>query len=375
MNVENAAKMYAGEVVYIYAFDVSYDMKREPIYQILSQPVHDYSIGPSKRNPKYQFFYSAQMAVLPSEMRQIADGSTVEIRRSVKLFDVGSISIQVRVPFQVGRIEDLVGYHDLEFQSGSLEKEVYDLAERLRQDLTPHLIKPVAKLSQAEAYTVFCINSLPDEVGDKVFRAEDWLLANRRRIAGVITQEQDSEHLSEQEAAESTSRYCTYYDRDLVLVDWDSAIVVNEQESLDDILHIMELANVQLAELAAYDRHLDGSLEKAYRDVAGGSARGRREVLRDLREIRVDLARLTDELLNITKFFGDWHLANIYRNLANRFHLGDWHSIIDEKLKTLDELYTLLQQDHVNFTMFALEAAIVLLFVIDLVILIIGLKH
>src|SRR5439155_979149 len=83
-----------------------------------------------------------------------------------------------------------------------------------------------------------------------------------------------------------------------------------------------------------------------------------------LREIRVDLARLSDELSNITKFFGDWHLARIYENISARFHLGDWHRTIDEKLKTLANLYQLLQHDQTNRWMLMLEATIVLLFVI-----------
>ena len=67
--------------------------------------------------------------------------------------------------------------------------------------------------------------------------------------------------------------------------------------------------------------------------------------------MRIDLARLSDELSNITKFFGDWHLARIYQGLAARFHLGDWHRTIDEKLKTLDDLYQLLRADQNNRTM------------------------
>jgi uncharacterized Rmd1/YagE family protein len=74
--------------------------------------------------------------------------------------------------------------------------------------------------------------------------------------------------------------------------------------------------------------------------------------------------------MNITKFFGDWYLARIFENLANRFHLGDWHGVIDEKLKTLGELYRILQQDRVNFWMMILEVTIVLLFIIDLALLI-----
>ncbi len=101
--------------------------------------------------------------------------------------------------------------------------------------------------------------------------------------------------------------------------------------------------------------------------------RGRPRVMRELREIRIDLARFSDELSNITKFFGDWHLARIYENISARFHLGDWHRTIDDKLQTLDNLYQLLNHDQTNRWMLMLELTIVLLFIVDLVILFLGL--
>jgi hypothetical protein len=119
---------------------------------------------------------------------------------------------------------------------------------------------------------------------------------------------------------------------------------------------------------------LDDSLDRAYRDLGTRPLRQRTGLMKELRELRIDLARLSDELSNITKFFGDWHLARLYECLSTRFHLGDWHRTIDGKLKTLDDLYQLLSQDRNNRWMLILEATIVLLFIIDLVVLIMGLK-
>jgi uncharacterized Rmd1/YagE family protein len=143
---------------------------------------------------------------------------------------------------------------------------------------------------------------------------------------------------------------------------------------MDEILYILEVANLQLAELEAYDRILDTALERSYRDLTRQPRRSR-DVMRELREIRVDLARFSDELSNITKFFGDWHLARLYENIAARFHLGDWHRTIDKKLDTLDDLYQILSQDRTNQWMLTLEITIVLLFVVDLILLMIGLKR
>ena len=96
------------------------------------------------------------------------------------------------------------------------------------------------------------------------------------------------------------------------------------------------------------------------------------KTLKDLREIRIDLARMSDELSNITKFFGDWHLARIYQAVSSRFHLPEWHKTIDEKLKTLDDLYQLLQSDRFNRYLLILEVTMCLLFIIDVILLIRG---
>jgi hypothetical protein len=367
------AKRYTGEVVFLYAFDVAYEMTRHPLREILGQPVAQFSVDASKRSPRQLFFYRPQMLRLPL-LERIGPHGPVRVERVVKLLPVGAISISVRVPFEVEDLQDLVCYHDLQFSNGGLHQEVWNLSEQLRQELTPHFVRPVSQLADEEAYTVFCIDSpLSDEKGNAT-TAEQWWRANRRAVACLLTQEPDADHLSRQEAEESTGRFLSYYERDLVVVDWDAALVVDEARNFDETLYVMELANLQLAELEAYDRILDNSLERAYRDLGARPLRGRGLILQELREIRIDLARLSDELSNITKFFGDWHLARIYQNISARFHLGDWHRTIDGKLQTLDNMYQLLNHDQTNRWMLILESTIVLLFIIDLVILVIGLK-
>jgi hypothetical protein len=365
--------LYSGEVVYIYAFDVAYDMVRRPVREVLGQPVAQFVVDASKRSPRHLFFYRPQMVRLPV-LERIGPYGQVRVERIIKLLPVGALSITVRVPFHAREIEDLVAFHDLQFSNGSLHDEVRRLAEETRSELRPFFIRPVTQLAEEEAYTVFCIQSPESSETGAGFKAEEWLQAHRREVASLLTQEQDQGHLSRQEAEESTGRFLSYYDRDLVVMDWDAALIIDDRQNFDETLYAMELANLQLAEMEAYDRILDDSLDRAYRDLGKQHERGRTTTLRELRELRIDLARLSDELSNISKFFGDWHLARIYQELSARFHLAEWHRTIDDKLKTLDGLYQLLHHDQTNRWMLILEVTIVLLFVIDLVILVLGLK-
>ncbi len=367
--------VYSGVVVYIFAFDIAYDMSRAPLKELLGQPVAQFAVDASKRNPRQLFFYRAEMVRLPT-LERIGPRGPLRLDRTVKLLPVGAISIRVRAAFQVERLSDLVAYHDLKFTSGVyLYDEVMALAEEVRKELAPHAIRPVAKLVDEEAYTVFCLKPVVEggaAADPAAMNTETWLARNRREVAALLTEEDDASRLSEQEAVDSTSKYLSYYGQDLVVVDWDAALVMDEPRNFDETLYLMELANVQLAEMEAYDRLLDDVLENSYRDlsrrhpIVGYSS----SVQRSLREIRIDLARLSDELLNITKFFGDWHMARTYKTIADRFHLSDWHRTIDDKLKTLDDMYQLLAADRNNRMMLTLEVAIVVLFIVDVVILV-----
>lgn len=362
---------YRGMVVYVYAFDLAYDTNPVVLRELLGQPVADYWVDTSKRSPRYLMLHRPKLVRL-TPWERIGPHGRVRLEITVKLFPIGAMSVAVRVPFQVTSLAELVQYHDLSFSNGDLYTEVRQLAEQIREELKPHFVRPVERLEEEEAYTVFCLEAPLQAADGGKIRAESWLALHRREVAALLTQEPDLELLSSQEAEESTSLYLSYYEDDLTVVDWDAALVVDNPGEFEETLYILELANLQLAELEAYDRLLDSAIESSYRDLSGQGGRRRSQIMRELRELKIDLARFNDELSNITKFFGDWHLARIYQAVSHRFHLADWHRVLDGKLKTLDELYHFLNADRTNRWMLVLEAMIVLLFIIDLAVIVMG---
>src|SRR3954451_11878558 len=92
------ASEYAGEVVYLYAFDVAYEMNRKPVGTLLGQSLIEFQVGTSKRSPRQLSFYRPQMVRLPP-VERIGPRGTLRVERSVKLLSVGAISVTVRVPF------------------------------------------------------------------------------------------------------------------------------------------------------------------------------------------------------------------------------------------------------------------------------------
>src|SRR6478736_8879603 len=104
-------KGYSGEVVYVYAYDVAYEMTRQPVRELLGQPVAQFVMDASKRSPRQLFFYRPQMVRLPA-LERIGPHGPVRVERTVKLLPVGAISIACRVPFEVDDPRELVDFHD-----------------------------------------------------------------------------------------------------------------------------------------------------------------------------------------------------------------------------------------------------------------------
>ena len=71
-----ARQQLAGEVVYMYAFDVAYEMTRQPVRELLGQPVAQFQVDASKRSPRQLFFYRPQMVRLPPIERMWATPRT-----------------------------------------------------------------------------------------------------------------------------------------------------------------------------------------------------------------------------------------------------------------------------------------------------------
>jgi hypothetical protein len=365
-----------GEVIYLYAYDVAYEADLAAVKKLLGA-AEGFRLGHMKDAPRNFPFYRA-LILHTVDMHLDGPCGPLTLSTTIKLFSVGAISVAVHVPIDCRRIADLIAYHDLQFRDKTtLDDRIREVAGRLLETVKPQLDTPVAALEPPEVYTIFCLNP---PLGDGTAAGpsdsmEDWLRQNQREVAALLDAEMDATRLSEQEVQDTMKHKYSYYHSDLAVLDWEAALLVDTPEGCLETVYILEAANLQLEELKVYDAKLDAVLDKAYDDVKAVArlhAIGRRQrVLANLRELRMDLTKVADELSNITKFIGDWHLARIYMGCAARFHLSEWEDIVSQKLRTLDSLYMMLQQDGMNRAMLLLEMAIVALFVIDLVIIVV----
>jgi len=291
-----------------------------------------------------------------------------QLKLMVRIYDVGVVCVVARLPAEVEDLSNLMPLHQPKLDDGTLLDELArQLCRDVCQNLQDVMVQP-APHSEPEAYTVFCLKQL-----DGVTDVAPWLSRNQREVAGLLA-ETPAESLSDAQVSESLRVQRSFSRRDALVIEWDAALVVDLDGYVDDVLYVLELANMQLEEYRRMDQRLDRYLTRAYEDVQHarfGLFGTYSSILSKLRLFRVDVTRLNDEVSYIGKFFGDWYLARAYLGASERFYLHHWRNSIEQRLDQLDKLYNVVNSEITNRRLLWLEVLIVLFFAIDLVLLVV----
>lgn len=362
-----------GTVVYLYAFDVAFDIRTSQIREVLSEKPFPFQIRMGTTAPRdLRVSQPLTIGMRPED----ADSNVgrLTLKPFVKIYDIGVISISYEVAVDVPTLHDLVPYHRVIIGDRTLDRRAEALLQQVVKNIAPYMIKPNPEPPVAEAYTVFCLENLD---GARPGAVEEWAQAQRREIAALLTEEAVADRLSEDQVRETMRNKLSYTGSDLTIVDWDAALVVDQSGYYDDVLFVIELANLELEEFKLLDDRLDQFFLAAYDDLERYYSRlilTPRRILRSLRSIRIDYTKMSEETTNITKFVGDWYLARVYLACKERFHLGHWESSVDQKLAQLDALYSIVVAEINGRRALLLEGAIVALFVLDILMLIFAKK-
>ena len=335
--------------------------------EILSEKPFPFEIRMDRTLPKDMPLYKP-LAIEPRPLAAPLRGQIV--RLLIRVYDVGVVTVMMRVAFEAAALSELLPFHDAKLENGeALDTLAQNLCAEVCASLKDLLVGRTEFPPPPEAYTVFCLTDLAG-----VYDVNRWLGEQRREVAGLLT-ETAASRLSEAQVNEVLRIQRSFENSDLAVIDWDAALVVDLTGYVDDVLYALELANLQLEEFRVMDRRLDVYLDRAYDDLdcrrlpLFGAAS---ITLQNLRRFRVDVAKLTDEVTHITKFFGDWYLARIYLGARDRFYLDQWRASVEQRLAQVDKLYTVVHAEVNEKRMLWLEIIIVVFFAIDLVLLFSG---
>jgi hypothetical protein len=161
-----------------------------------------------------------------------------------------------------------------------------------------------------------------------------------------------------------------YTKDDLVVLDWNSALIVEPNGSMDVPL-VIEFALNQLLEMRYYDDLLDERLNTLYNNVVGRKkgifSKQYSRLAEEAGQMYLEISEIVENVENSFKAVGDFYLAQIFRASSKRFRFDDWEKSINEKLGNLAEVSKLLHSEVNESRNQLMEMTIILLITIEVV--------
>jgi hypothetical protein len=280
-----------------------------------------------------------------------------------KAYDFGVLSIILEIPLQNVTLS--------EFEETAA---IVSKSETLQEESRTHLNQTISALGSAivgfnlsrfeEDYTVFFIEALePALAADDFLRHYDVsrLMYGEQKILSCRMKEELLQH-----------RY-SYFEDDLVILNWDNALMIEPSGSME-IADILEFANAQLLELRYYDDVVDRELSSIHRDI---SEKGALSIwkIKKYERLAAAVMKTITELMGITekidsalKVTEDAYYAKIYLAALRLFRVKDWEGSIEKKLDIASNTYGMLYREIANKRMELLELVVVILIAVEIVI-------
>lgn len=363
MTSKTPIRIKKGSVLIYRLFDVAEEINMPQIDAIMRD-----SRGPDRfrvpryidralvmRNPPVSFGLGEQNLTIKD--RQVKCDVLVKVR------DFGVLSFVYQIHLTPGmQWEELVKLA-ADLEEGS---EIDDLANRQAKEIAD-TIKPAMKKanlwSSFEDYIIYFVEEFENDV-----TAKD-LLQNADIPALLLAE--DKTTLSEVTRKSLTENIFQYSDKDMTIIEWNSALVV-EPGGGRDVPDILEFAVTQLMEMRYYDDLLDNKLQNLYdiiekKRTSIWSTRYDR-VYEEASTRYIEFIEFLERVENSLKVVGDFYLATIYRAATRRFRLNDWQSSITRKMSILAQVSNLLQGEINMRKSHILEITIILLIAYEIVV-------
>jgi hypothetical protein len=355
---------WKGSVYVFFAYDVGAAIDLARARELASTPSAAARLQHRHRAPPYFQFTDPPLRLAPSLSDLPPARACQAAACEFSLYDFGGVTLRYASAFE-GGLEDLIAVACELSDSEPLRAD----AERRTRDLIARLAAAIDRPGLAEAsedYLVFHLEPSADAPsGAELVRAE------AQRLARVLRAEPGP--LAESQVTDALQLSLSYGPRDLVLVDWNGALVIDSEPG--DLLAVLELANQQLLEMRALDGELDRALDRVYALVSRppslwtnlmpSTLRG---PLRQVARLQVDGALLFERVHNSLKLVGDPYLARVGRLAGQRFSLPEWNAAVLRKLDALDSVYGKLNDHAATVRMELLEWVIVVLILVSIVI-------
>jgi hypothetical protein len=343
-----------GSIIVLMLYDVAEEIKLDDLRQLIEGT----RLSPSFKHPAPGYVRFERPPVIePMPPVSLATGEQFDA--ALQYYDYGVISLLLRFPFR-GSWEQLVRRSATWIPGTLFEDLSKQIIQKKMERIGPALLKPYRQWL-GEDYYVFHLHTIPG-----IASAATLLSEHGQEIAEIVHGEVLP--LAGPEMNEALGGYMSYYPNDLIVASWHAAFVLDTEAAAEATIRLLEYANSQLLQFRHYDEMLTRELEVVYRFLAKRRTGWRmRPAAARLRTMLLEVTELTERTNNALKFVGDMFTARLYKLCASRIGVTDYQSLVQEKLRTADELYDFMIEQFHQARGFLLEFIVVLILVIELV--------
>ena len=246
------------------------------------------------------------------------------------------------------------------------ERAITECARPIAQELfqvVATACTPGEESAFLEDYTVFVISETDPSCDAAAFAAH---LDIPRLLLGEPGQ------ISAPEREHIMRHRFSYYPDELVVIDWNSALVYDPR-SAPDVPNILEIATSQLLGLRAYDNMVGRALDRLYaelepfkQNVLVNASSRYQKLSRRIMQLYIDVTEMTERIEASLEFWGDTWLARIHRAAVNAFDIPRWQRHLHEKLQVLGQINTHLVDQITTRRGLTAEYAIIILIILEI---------
>jgi hypothetical protein len=320
-----------------------------------------------KRFSKAFEFANPPLSLKLKSFEKDLDGRRYSINIFAKVYDYGVLTIIFEIPFKE---LPMAGFESLAKSiDGPFEEDFPREVDGLVRDLGQALHQAYRSRCE-EDYIIYYMR----EISPPLKSVAD--LVRTSDIRGLLLYEEGESPPSEASKEELRSYSFSYSDRDLVVLSWDKALVLEPSGSMD-IPDLLEFANAQLLELRVYDDMLDKELDNINNRIISQVSpsiwkiRRYESLAASVMRTVMDLTRITERIDNAIKVTEDVYYARVYSSALSLFKVQQWERSLERKISIATRFYDMLYRGISNKRTEILEFIIVVLIVIEIVLFIV----
>lgn len=359
-------KILKGSILVHHAFDLGWEINLEKAERSLIENQQITARFHFSKDPRRAIIIKeAPLSLELGQENLTINSKTYLTNISTKIWDYGAITITIEIllnePTPWQEIEAIADFLET---TNNVELIARKIKDEIKSIILP-AIKTPYEWEQFEDYITYFFTKIdgisnPREIFEKV------------DVAALIMGEIGNK-LSPISSLPVTDNYIQYYENDIAIIDWDSALII-EPSGTRDICDAIEFSLTHLLELRYYDYLIDKKLDQLYtelEDERKGFLRLLRtsysKIAEEATRTYIEFSDLIGKIENSFKTVGDPYIATVFRTCAEQFRFDDWHRSIARKMNTLFQITQIIQAELNAIRGHVLEIIIIVLIAIEVI--------